>query len=57
MDRQVELTFSQCHLASFEFMIPGCKSDFYDGVKDWSELNTGKSSKGSYPFHFIDLVT
>ena len=59
MDRQVNLTFFECHLASFEFMIAGCKSDLYDSEKDscdGSGLNISESSKGSHPFHCIELV-
>ena len=59
MDKRVYLTFFECHLASFEFMIAGCKSDLYDSVKDscdGSGLSTSESSKGSHPFHFIKLV-
>ena len=59
MDRRVKLAFFECHLASFEFMIAGCKRDLYDSVKDscdGSGLSTSESSKGSHPFHFIRLV-
>ena len=37
----------------------GCKSDLYDSVKDncdGSGLSTSESSKGSHPFHFVELV-
>ena len=60
MDRRVKLTFFECHLASFEFMIAGCKSDLNDSVKDscdGSGLTTSESFKSSRPFHFIELVT
>ena len=59
MDRRVELAFFECHLASFEFMVAGCKSGLYSSVKDscdGSGLSTSESSKGSHPFHFLELV-
>ena len=40
-------------------MIAGCKSDLNDSVKDscdGSGLSTIESSKGSHPFHFLELV-
>ena len=55
MDRWVKLAFFECHLASFEFMVAGCKSDLNDSVKDscdGSGLSTIESSKGSHPFNF-----
>ena len=50
------MTFMERHLASFEFMVAGYKSDLYNSVKDSCdgfELSTSESSKGigSHPFH------
>ena len=62
MDRRDKLTFFECHLASFEFMIAalaGCTSDLNESAKDscdGSGLSTIESSKGSHPFHFFELV-
>ena len=47
------------HLASFEFMVAGCKNDLYDSEKDncdGSGLSASESSKITHPFHFVKLV-